>query len=62
MVPKGPKKGKTFYSWSNYPTCTVAIWDRPINGSCPQYQAPFLIEKIRKQRGSKIFCHNAECG
>ncbi len=62
LVQKRTRKGKTFYSCSNYPTCTFAIWDRPVNRPCPQCQAPFLIEKIRKQTGSKILCHNQECG
>jgi DNA topoisomerase I len=62
LVQKRTRKGKTFYSCSNYPTCTFAIWDRPINRPCPQCQAPFLIEKIRKQTGKKIVCHNQECG
>jgi DNA topoisomerase-1 len=62
LVQKRTRKGKTFYSCSNYPTCTFAIWDRPINRPCPKCQAPFLIEKIRKQTGSKILCHNQECG
>lgn len=62
LVQKRTRKGKTFYSCSNYPTCTFAIWDRPINRPCPRCQAPFLIEKIRKQTGSKIVCHNQECG
>jgi DNA topoisomerase-1 len=51
---KRTKKGKTFYSCSNYPPCTFSIWDRPINRPCPQCQDPFLIEKIRKKTGSKI--------
>jgi DNA topoisomerase-1 len=62
LVQKRTRKGKTFYSCSNYPTCTFAIWDRPINRPCPQCHAPFLIEKIRKQTGRKILCHNQECG
>lgn len=62
LVQKRTRKGKTFYSCSNYPTCTFAIWDRPVNRPCPKCQAPFLIEKIRKQTGSKILCHNQECG
>lgn len=62
LVQKRTRKGKTFYSCSNYPTCTFAIWDRPINRPCPQCHAPFLIEKIRKQTGSKILCHKQECG
>jgi len=62
LVQKRTRKGKTFYSCSNYPTCTFAIWDRPVNRPCPQCHAPFLIEKIRKQTGKKILCHNQECG
>ena len=62
LVQKRTRKGKTFYSCSNYPTCTFAIWDRPVNRPCPQCQAPFLIEKVRKQTGTKILCHNQECG
>jgi DNA topoisomerase-1 len=62
LVQKRTRKGKTFFSCSNYPTCTFAIWDRPINRPCPQCHAPFLIEKIRKQMGNKILCHNQECG
>ncbi len=62
LVQKRTKKGKTFYSCSTYPTCTFAIWDRPINRPCPQCQAPFLVEKVRKQTGKKIQCHNQECG
>ncbi len=62
LVQKRTKKGKTFYSCNTYPTCTFAIWDRPINRPCPQCQAPFLIEKVRKQTGNKILCHKQECG
>jgi DNA topoisomerase I len=62
LVQKRTRKGKTFYSCSNYPTCTFAIWDRPINRPCPQCHSPFLIEKTRKQTGTKILCHNQECG
>ncbi len=62
LVQKRTRKGKTFYSCSNYPTCTFAIWDRPINRPCPQCHSPFLVEKIRKQTGSKIVCYNQECG
>ena len=62
LVQKRSKKGKNFYSCSNYPTCTFAIWDKPINRSCPQCQSPFLVEKYRKQTGTQVVCHDKECG
>jgi DNA topoisomerase-1 len=62
LVQKRTKKGKNFYSCSKYPTCTFAIWDKPINRPCPQCQAPFLIERYKKQTGTKVLCHNQECG
>jgi DNA topoisomerase-1 len=62
LVQKRTKKGKNFYSCSKYPTCTFAIWDKPINRPCPQCQSPFLVEKYKKQTGTKVLCHNQECG
>lgn len=62
LVQKRTKKGRTFYSCSQYPTCKFALWDRPINRPCPQCQSPFLVEKVRKQAGTKILCQREECG
>ncbi len=62
LVQKRTKKGKNFYSCSQYPTCNFAIWDKPVNRPCPQCQSPFLVEKFRKQTGNKVLCHNQECG
>ncbi len=62
LVQKRTKKGKNFYSCSKYPTCTFAVWDKPINRACPQCQAPFLVEKYRKQTGTQVVCHDKECG
>lgn len=62
LVQKRTKKGKNFYSCSKYPTCTFALWDKPINRSCPQCQSPFLVEKDRKQTGTQVVCQDKECG
>lgn len=53
------RKGKVFYSCSNYPKCKVAFWDKPIGELCPKCQNP-LVEKITK---SKIYikCSSKEC-
>ncbi len=62
LVQKRTKKGRNFYSCSRYPQCEYALWDRPINKSCPMCQAPFLIEKVSKQTGRTVQCRNEECG
>lgn len=62
LTQKRTKKGRTFYACTNYPNCEFAIWDRPVNKSCPSCKAPFLVEKFSKQAGTTIQCRNEECG
>jgi DNA topoisomerase I len=62
LVQKRSRKGRTFYACANYPKCEFALWDRPINKTCPNCQAPFLIEKISKQSGNSVQCRNQDCG
>jgi DNA topoisomerase I len=62
LVQKRTRKGRSFYACSRYPQCEYALWDRPVNRSCPTCQAPFLIEKVSKQAGSTVQCRNEDCG
>ena len=53
---------KIFYGCSNYPKCKFALWDKPINKSCPRCNAPFLIEKSeRKTKKTFYKCNNKDC-
>jgi DNA topoisomerase I len=62
IVERRTKKGKTFWSCSNYPNCTFASWNRPVPQKCPRCGNGFLFEK-RDRAGRLIhFCHNKECG
>jgi len=61
MVERRTRKGRTFYSCSNYPKCTFALWDRPIPEKCPQCDYPFLVEK-QGRGGVTQRCPNKECG
>lgn len=61
IVEKKTRKGKTFYSCTNYPQCTFALWDKPVNERCPQCDYPFLVEKQGKG-GTYLRCPNKECG
>jgi DNA topoisomerase-1 len=61
IVERRTRKGKTFYSCTNYPRCTFALWDKPILEKCPQCESPFLVEKQGKG-GTSVRCPRKECG
>ena len=61
------RRGKVFYGCSNYPKCEFSTWDKPVPEPCPKCNAPFLVEKTRKTRGSEtatmsLACHSQKCG
>jgi DNA topoisomerase-1 len=62
LVQKRTRKGRSFFACSRYPQCEYALWDRPINKTCPTCSAPFLIEKVSKQAGRSVQCRNEDCG
>ncbi len=62
IVERRSRFGKVFYSCANYPACKFAIWYKPILRSCPQCNAPFLVEKYSKKIGPYIACIKKECG
>lgn len=62
LVQKRTRKGRSFYACSRYPQCEYALWDRPVNKTCPTCQAPFLVEKVSKQAGRSVQCRNEDCG
>ena len=60
------RRGKVFYGCSNYPKCEFSLWDKPILEPCPTCNAPFLVEKTRKPRGSEtpiitVSCRVSDC-
>ena len=60
------RRGKVFYGCSNYPKCEFSTWDKPVPNPCPKCDAPFLMEKTEKAKGSEVvtahlFCRTAEC-
>ncbi|MFP4533232.1 MAG: type I DNA topoisomerase [Desulfobacterales bacterium] len=62
LVERKSKRGKIFYGCSRFPTCTYALWDKPIPKPCPRCGAPFLVEKTTKKAGTVIKCINEACG
>ncbi len=61
IVERKTRKGRIFYSCTNFPKCTYALWDKPIPEKCPQCGFPFLVEKQGKG-GSNKRCPQKECG
>jgi len=55
MVERRTKKGRIFYGCNLFPKCDFALWDKPINESCPD------CGSILMTKGSKIKCSNKEC-
>ena len=60
------RRGKIFYGCSNYPKCEFSTWDKPIPEPCPKCNAPFLVEKTRKPKGSEtvtvsLSCQSPDC-
>ncbi len=62
LAEKRSRRGKVFFSCDRYPKCKFALWDRPLPRPCPQCQAPFLVEKPRKNGPAKTLCRNKACG
>ncbi len=61
LAEKLSKRGKTFYSCTNYPECRFAVFDPPVAQPCPLCGAPFLVEKTGR-RGTTRRCVKPGCG
>ena len=62
FLEKKSRRGKIFYSCSQYPKCKKALWNVPIEKPCPECGAPFITEKVTKRRGTEHVCANEACG
>jgi len=61
LVEKSSRRGKLFYSCSAYPKCDYALWDKPVQESCPACGSPLLVEKTSKARGRVLACPEKSC-
>jgi DNA topoisomerase-1 len=61
LVEKTSRRGKAFYGCNRYPDCKYAIWDKPVPMECPQCKAPFLMEKVSRQKGRYYACLTPGC-
>ena len=61
LVARRSRRGKLFYGCTRYPSCTFAIWDKPVPQSCPECSAPFLVERTTKKDGLHLRCLDKNC-
>jgi DNA topoisomerase-1 len=56
LIERRTKRGRIFFGCSNYPKCRFATWDKPVNQTCPECGAKFLVEKSSKVKGEYLKC------
>jgi DNA topoisomerase-1 len=61
ILKRKSRYGKIFYSCSEYPKCDYALWNAPINESCPECNWPVLTLKTTKRRGPEKVCPQKDC-
>jgi len=62
MLQRKSRRGKIFYSCSEYPDCEYAVWNEPSKQPCPSCNWPMLTIKTTKRRGSELVCPQQDCG
>jgi DNA topoisomerase-1 len=61
IVEKRSKKGKVFWSCSNWPDCRFASWYKPVNEKCPECGAEYLLQKNGRDGKTIHFCPERQC-
>lgn len=61
MLSRKSRWGKVFYSCARYPDCKYAVWNQPVEGTCPTCGHGMLTIKTTKRRGTEKVCPVKEC-
>lgn len=61
ILERKSKRGKIFFSCSQYPDCSYALWNEPIAEPCPKCQWPIVTLKVTKRTGKQKVCPQQEC-
>ena len=62
ILTRKSRRGKIFYSCSEYPSCDYALWNEPVKEACPDCEWPILTIKTTKSRGAEKVCPQKGCG
>ncbi len=61
MLQRQSKRGKIFFSCSQYPKCNYALWNEPVNETCAKCGFPILTSKTTKRSGTQKICPQQDC-
>jgi len=61
ILERKSRRGKVFFSCEHYPKCEYAIWNLPVNESCPDCNWPILSVKTTKKNGTQKVCPQPNC-
>lgn len=61
IIEKFSKKGRKFYGCNRFPKCDLAFWNKPLEMECPKCGAPFMLEKVSKDKGRGLSCPQEDC-
>ena len=56
LVPRRTRTSKDFWGCTNYPGCQYAVWDKPINQTCPACNFALMTERVTKRDGVRHIC------
>jgi DNA topoisomerase-1 len=56
LVERSTRRGKIFFSCSEYPSCEHSTWYRPVNIKCESCGYPYMVEKSTKAKGEHLAC------
>ncbi len=62
LVERRSRRGRAYYTCSQYPTCTFVLWQRPVPEPCPECGAPFVLERMARGRTLVRSCFRKACG
>ncbi len=62
ILKRKSRKGKIFYSCGGYPKCTYALWNEPVDKTCPKCAWSILTVKETKRSGRQMLCPHEGCG
>ena len=62
LAERTSKKGRKFYGCDQYPRCRFALWDEPVNETCPECGTKVLVIKRTKVSGPVLKCRKKGCG
>jgi DNA topoisomerase-1 len=60
LVERSTRRGKVFYSCSEYPACEHSTWYRPVDIKCKSCGFDYMVEKSTKAKGDHLACPNCK--